>query len=221
MKITQQTASLLIIKAGARTRLLWLGLGCLVVGMLAIGAVRLNPATPTELSLPDLLQSQQRMPSATEQTIQTSSPTGFGGLSLAQYVGKLLFTGWQGVALIGILAMMGGLLILLGPHYHQVISLDKATQTLTIKQSRWWLRTRVETYPFRDIAEIRVERDRETGRRAAKNYRGVLVISHSEGIPLSRDYVHYTTICPISAAYRYSYQHVQNLVDRVQGFLSA
>jgi hypothetical protein len=220
MKISKQSDSQLVLKAGARTSLLVLGLIMVILGLLAIFSVRVSPVLPEEVRLPSLLQSQQRDPSATEQTIQTSSATGFGGLSLGQYLGEILFSGRRVFFLAGVAGISLGLLILVGPHSNRIIKLDKATQTVTIKHPGWFFRKKQVTYPFRDITEVRVERNRETRRRSKKNYRVDLVISHSEGAPLSRDYIHYKTIFPLTEAYRSSYQTAKQYVDEIQGFLT-
>jgi len=219
MKISKHSDSQLVLKAGARTRLLALGLIMLMLGLVAVISVRVRPVMPEEVRLPNLLQNQQRDPSATEQTIQTSSATGFGGLSLGQYVGEIFFRRLQGLSLAGLVGIGLGLLILLGPHSNRVVKFDKAKQTATVTQPRWFLRKKQETYPFRDVTEVRVERNRESSSRSKKNYRVDLVISHSEGVPLSRDYIHYKTIFPLTDVYRYSYQTAKKYVDEIQGFL--
>ncbi len=218
MRVAKQTPTLLVIKAGAKTKLLAFGLIVLVAGLLAVTLVRIRPITPEEASLPDLLESQQQVPSA-ESGIQTSSPAGYGGLSFVHYVGQLLFTEQRPVVPLGVLGIIVGLLIVVGPHYNQSLILDKTRQQVILKEPRSFFRSKIETYSFEDIAEVRVVRDRSATGKTDRNYRVDLVINHSEGIPLTPNYIHYVEVFPLSQAYKYGQKEAQTIVDRIQTFL--
>jgi hypothetical protein len=186
---------------------------------LAVFFVKIEPLTLRDIDAPALIKaSQEKDPSDSQ--IRTPS-TGYAGLNLAHYVGKLLFTKSRPLITLGVVSIIVGLFILAGPHYRRSMTLDKATQRLTLKQPSWFFRAKAETYPFQNISEVRVERDRETMGQSEQNYRVSVVINHSEGIPLSRDYVNYKTVFPLSPAYRYNYKAAQTIVDRIQKFLNA
>jgi hypothetical protein len=114
---------------------------------------------------------------------------------------------------------MVGLIILVGPYRSTKTTFDKSQQQVTLKQPRWFFRSKVEVYPFQNIAEVRVERDRFT-RRKNRNYGVSLVISHSEGAPLSDNYVHYKTVFPLSESFRYDYERARSVVDRINTFIA-
>jgi hypothetical protein len=219
MKIAKQTPTVLVVRAGAKIILLSLALIILIAGVLAIYFVRIEPLTLNEIDAPDLIKaSQEKDPSDSQ--LRTPS-TGYAGLNIAHYVGIVLLSKSRPIIPLGVAGIVIGLLILAGPHYSRSIILDKAGQRVTLKQPRWLFRSKKETYSFQDISEVRVERDRETLGRSNRNYRVSLVMSHHEGIPLGRDYVHYKTVFPLTESYRYSYQNARAIVERIQKFLSS
>ena len=218
MKVAKQTPTVLVVKAGAKPLLLIFGLIILVTGLLAVSLIKIRPLTSDVQRLPDLLESSRELLPA-EAALQTSSPGGYGSLSVAHYVGELLFSEQRPVVVIGALGVLVGLLILLGPIYSRTVRLDKAGQQVILKQPRWFFRSKTEAHGFQYISEARVERDRETIGKTERNYRVDLVISHSEGTPLSRDFVHYKTVFPLTNSFRYDYKRAQAMVDRIQAFL--
>jgi hypothetical protein len=88
-----------------------------------------------------------------------------------------------------------------------------------LKQPRWFFRSKIEMYPFHNISEVRVERDRASNR-DKQNFGVNLVLSHSEGVPLSRDFVHYKTVFPLSESYRYDYDSAQNVANSISAFMA-
>ncbi len=164
----------------------------------------------------EIALSQERDPADS----QLRAPsTGYASLNLAHYVGQLLLSRQRPLLLLSLMAVLAGLFILAGPHYSRTISLDKTGQQVILTRPRWFFLTRTETYPLQNIFEIRADWDRERTRRAGRKYRVELVIGHSEGTPLSRDYLFYKTVFPLTESYRYDRETAQGIVAEIRGFL--
>jgi hypothetical protein len=217
MKIVEQTSTKMVVKADARTVLIVLGVIIVIGGILVGLMVRIEPLTYSEVDAPALIKaSQDKNPSDSQ--LQTPS-TGYAGLNLAHYVGQLLFNKQRPIVPLGFVAIAVGLFILIGPHYGQKITLDKTGQQVVLSRSKWFFRSQVESYPLQNISEVRAEPDREALGRSDRKYRAELVISHSEGLPLSRDYIYYRTVFPLTKAYHYDYAQAQEIVDEIRTFM--
>jgi hypothetical protein len=219
MKVVKQTPTILVVKAGAKTSLLIWGAIILLAGILAIALIRVDPLTYIDAHAPALIRASQETDPSDSQLRAPS--TGYAGLNLAHYVGELLFAKTRPFVALGILGVIVGLFIVLTPHHNRSVVLNKAAQQVILKQPKWFFRSKAERCSFQDVSEVRVERDRETAGRSEKNYRVALVISHSEGAPLSRNYIHYKTVFPLSETYRYDYKSAREVVDRIHTFLHA
>ncbi len=217
MKITTQTPTTMVVKAGGKAGLLATGVILLVVGLLVIVLVRVEPLTYLDAAAPDLIKASQERDPADSQLRAPS--TGYASLNLAHYVGQLLLSRQRPLLLLSLMAVLAGLFILAGPHYSRTISLDKTGQQVILTRPRWFFLTRTETYPLQNIFEIRADWDRERTRRAGRKYRVELVIGHSEGTPLSRDYLFYKTVFPLTESYRYDRETAQGIVAEIRGFL--
>jgi|GEM_PF-2329581 len=217
MKITTQTPTTMVVKAGGKAGLLATGVILLVVGLLVIVLVRVEPLTYLDAAAPDLIKASQERDPADSQLRAPS--TGYASLNLAHYVGQLLLSRQRPLLLLSLMAVLAGLFILAGPHYSRTISLDKTGQQVILTRPRWFFLTRTKTYPLQNIFEIRADWDRERTRRAGRKYRVELVIGHSEGTPLSRDYLFYKTVFPLTESYRYDWETAQGIAAEIRGFL--
>ena len=217
MKITTQTPTTMIIKTDGRTVLLGVGVTLLVVGLLVNVLVRVEPLTYLDAAAPDLIEASQDRDPADSQLRAPS--TGYAGLNLAHYVGQLMLSKQRPLLPLGLVSLLVGLFILAGPHYSRTVTLDKAGQQITLTRPRWFFLTKTETYPLQNISEVRAEWDRERTRRSDRKYRVELVIGHSEGTPLSHDYLFYKTVYPLTESYRYDWDKAQGIADEIQGFL--
>ena len=116
------------------------------------------------------------------------------------YLGRSLFISERAVVAGALLAALLGLIIILSPFDSSTASFNKATRRVTLKKPRWFFRSEVETHPFDTIAEVNVEQNRSANRKE-RTYGVNLVIGHSEGLPLSRNYTYYITVFPLSASF--------------------
>ena len=213
MRISQQTPTLLTVKTGKRKRLFALGLFLLVAGLLIVSLLRIRPLSGTDLRPPRLIFQQ-------EQTLEPESEIGKDAtFRFAYQITKQTTSGLRPIIFLGVLGLIAGLTILLGPNRSDTVIFDKANKRLTLKQPRWFFRSEIETYPFEDIAEVRVERDRSSGTNNMNNYGVNLVLSHSQGTPLTNNYIHYKTVFPLSQSYRQDYQSSQTMVDTILNFI--
>jgi hypothetical protein len=217
MKITTQTPTSMVIKAGGRTGLLTAGVTLLVVGLLVIVLVRVEPLTYLDAAAPDLIKASQERDPADSQ-LRTPS-TGYASLNLAHYVGQLILSRERPLLLLSSIAILVGLVILTAPHRNRTVTLDKTGDQVRVTWPRWFFLTRAETYPLPHISEVRADWDRERSRRSDRKYRVELVIGHSEGAPLSHDYLFYKTVFPLTESYRYDRETAQGMVDEIRGFL--
>ncbi len=216
MKVTKETPTQLSIQTRSRLGLRLLGLFLLLGGLLVFFVVRLQPLSQADLQDPSLLVQQQATQPEAEPSFQEPSilETGF---KLANYAGRLIFTRERPALVASLLALVAGLVFLTGPFGSAGALFDKAERRVSLKQPDWFFRSRTESYPFEDICEIRVERDQATNKK--NNYGVNMVIGHSEGRPLSRNYVYYKTVFPLSESFRYDYKSAQKVADRINTFV--
>lgn len=217
MKIAKESSTELTVSANKHARLRLLGVILLVLGLAVIFLVRVQPLDLRDLQEPALLRQQQEGQSEIEPDFEdpSISETSY---RLAFYLGRLIFTRERPAVVLALLGVIVGLFILIGPYRSTTAKFDKARQQVALTEPRWFFRPKVETHGFDEIAEVRVERDRSVVS-TDRNYGVNLVISHSEGTPLSRDYIHYKTVFPLSEAFKYDYQTAKDMVDRIRAYI--
>lgn len=222
MRIVKQTPTNLIIKSSDKTRLLLLGVAVFIVGLLVV-ALSLEPVTlglgiigQEDFVLPDLYRQFDEDTNPEELFEQLSQ--GEIGIELAYHAGRVLVS--QGCfLLLGIFGLIVGVIILLGPNRNRKFTLDKSQRQLKIKRPRWFLRSSTAMYDLRDVSNVRVERDRMTGSKKERRYRVHLLANHSEGVPLTPNYIQYVEVLPLSEAYRYDQKKAQETADSIRAFL--
>jgi hypothetical protein len=173
--------------------------------------------TYLDAAAPDLIKASQERDPADSQ-LRTPS-TGYASLNLAHYVGQLLLSRERPLLLLSALAVLVGLVSLAAPHRSRTVTLDKARQQVTLTRPRWFFLTRVETYPLSSISTVRTDWDRARRQPTDRKYRVELVIGHSEGAPLSHDYLFYKTVYPLTESYRSDRETAQEMVAQIRGFL--
>ncbi len=218
MKIAAHTPDKLVIKTNSKTGLLVIGILLVVAGGLGMALIRVRPVTFQDLQTPSLFLQQQVDNPATDSEIETVS-TNEAGYRIANYVGRLLFIRERPIVALAIISVVVGGVILLGPFWGTKLTFDKTNQQVQLKQPRWFFRAAVERHPFSEVYEVRVERDRSHGK-SDRNFGANLVFSHHEGAPLSKNYVHYKTVFPLSESFRYDYQSAEAVVNTIQTFMA-
>ncbi len=218
MRITKQTPTKLIVKTNEKINLLIFGLVILALGLLVVYLVNVPPLTQDDLTLSRLLSQQQEGDALDEPEVRNSSvaKTAF---KLAFYLSQLLFNRERPVILVALLGIMAGFIILLGPYRSAKTTFDKSQQQVMLKQPRWFFRSNIEVHPFQNISDVRVERDRYTNKKN-RRYGVSVVISYNEGAPLSKNYIHYKTVFPLSESFRYDYERARKVVDRINAFIA-
>jgi hypothetical protein len=198
--------------------LLIFGVIILVIGLLTVILVRVQPLRQSDLQLPRILYQRQESTASIDPQAQrlTFATTGF---RLAYYVGRLIFTRERPAVVVALLSIVVGLIILAGPSRSQTVTIDKSQQQVELRQPSWFFRSRVERYPLENISEVRIERER-ANIKSGQNFGVNLIISHSEGTPLSRNYIHYKTVFPLSHAYRYDYDRAKAMVEQIRNFMA-
>ncbi|MDM8520811.1 hypothetical protein QUF64_12245 [Anaerolineales bacterium HSG6] len=191
----------------------------LVIGLLVLIFVRVDPLKQSDLQFAEMINAQQEGSDSFNPETQNSSmeATGF---RLAYYVGRLTFTRERPIVILALLSVMAGFIMVTSPSrslFSQVVTFDKSKDEVEIKQPRWFFRSHVETYLLQKISEIRVERERDTTKNRQR-FSVNLIISHSEGKPLSRNYVHYKTVIPIRQSP--DYDSAEKLAQEIREFLA-
>ena len=217
MKIAKQTPSELTISTSYHAGLRLLGLALLVIGLLAVFIVKVQPLGQPELQDPSLLRQQQAGRPEVEPNFQEPSPSE-AGYRFARYIGQSLLYQERPLLVVTVLGIVAGLVILAGPFGYRLAKFDGARRQVVFKQPGWFFRSKVDSYAFGDISEVRVERDRSS--RNDRNYGVSLVIGHSEGAPLSRSYIFYKTVFPLSDSFRYDYSTAEKVVDQIRTFIA-
>lgn len=218
MRIVKQTPTILTIKSNKRLKLLIFGVVIFVLGLLTIILVRVQPLRQSDLQLSKIFYSQQENTDSFNPEAQNLSLQAVG-LRLTYYTGRLMFTRERPVVILALLGLIVGFLILIGPTRNQVVKFDKAQQQVELKQPRWFFRSHDETYPFARISEVSVAREQALTKKE-RNFGVNLSISHSDGLPLSKNYVHYKTVFPVSQSYNYDYDRAKTMVDHINTFLA-
>ncbi len=215
MNIVTATPTELTLKLTQRNVWLMLGLALLAAGLFVIIWVKPQPLTPPEADILAMLHQHSQDPQL-EPDFQTPS-TGGVSLELAGYTVGVLFSGGRWLFWLGVIGLLAGMVMVLSPaNRSQTVLFNATTGQVRLSRPGWFFRSHVETYPFKNIAEVRVERDAGPGE---NRYRVCLVISHSEGAPLGPNYVYYKTVIPFSR-YRHDYSTCQQLVDRIEATLN-
>ncbi|MCP4681642.1 MAG: hypothetical protein GY864_04855 [Desulfobacterales bacterium] len=218
MKIASQTSTVLTVKTGDKTKLFILGLIILVVGLLIVSLIKVEPVGQVDFESSSESLHQEEDASIEEPEAYSPSIPEIS-FRLAYRTGQLMVSGVRPIVILGVVGVIVGLFILVGPNRNKTIKFDKSQQQVSLKEPRWFFRSKVEKYSFEDISEVRIERDRSPGNEGDKNYGVNLVFSHSEGVPLTRNYIHYKTVFPLSEAYRYDYESAQDMVTHIRTFL--
>ena len=222
MRIVKRTPTKLIIKSSDKTRLLLLGVAVLFVGLLVV-VLSLEPVTlglgiigQDDFVLPDLYRQFDEDTNPEELFDQLTQ--GEIGIELAYHAGRMLVS--QGCFLsLGIFGLIVGMIILLGPNRNRKFTLDKSQQQMKVKRPRWFFRSGTAVYNLQDVSNVRVERDRMARSTKERRYRVHLLANHSEGVPLTPNYVQYVEVLPLSEAYRYDQKKAQGTADRIRAFL--
>lgn len=218
MRIAKQTPTILTIKSNSRRKLLIFGIVIFVLGLLTIILVRVQPLKQSDLQLSKIFYYQEE--SADSFNPDTQNPSlAETGFRLTYYTGRLIFTRERPVVVLALLGLIAGFLIIIGPFRNQVVKFDKSQQKVALKQPRWLFRSHDETYPFERISEVSVARERASSRKE-RNFGVNLSISHSDGAPLSKNYVFYKTVFPVSQTYKYDYDRSKAMVDQIKKFLA-
>ncbi|MCB9079616.1 MAG: hypothetical protein H6631_18585 [Anaerolineaceae bacterium] len=218
MRITTQTADKLVITTHTRTALLVIGALLVAAGAVTLALIRARPVTFQDLQPPSLLAQQQDDNPATDSEIEPISANE-AGYQIANQVGHLLFGRERPIIGLAVIGLIVGVCILLGPFWGTKVTFDQAQQQVQLKQARWFFQATVDQHPFSELHEVRVERDR-TAHRTGNNYGASLVFSHHEGAPLSRNYVHYKTVFPLSESCRYDHASAEAIVNSIRTFMA-
>jgi hypothetical protein len=217
VRVASQTSTELRISTNDKVWLFILGVLMLGLGTMLLILIQVQPLTRRDLQDPTLLVQQQQLEPELKPDFEEPSVSE-AWYRLLLHLGRSIFIRERAVVGGALLAVLFGLIIILGPFDSTTASFDKATRQVTLKKPRWFFRSDVETYPFDTIAEVRVERDRSAGRND-QTYGVNLVIGHSEGLPLSRNYTYYRTVFPLSASFKYGYDQAQAIAERVRTFM--
>ena len=218
MRIAKQTPTILTIKSNSRRKLLIFGIVIFVLGLLITILVRVQPLKQSDLQLSRIFYYEEE--SADSFNPDTQNPSlAATGFRLTYYTGRLMFTRERPLVVLALLGLVVGFLILISPIRGQVVKFDKSQQQVKLKQPRWFFRTHAEIYPFERISEVSVARERASTRKE-RNFGVNLSISHSDGAPLSKNYVFYKTVFPVSQSYRYDYDRAKAMVEIINRFLA-
>ncbi len=219
MKIVKQTPTTLTIKSNKRRKLLIFGVAIFGLGLLLTTILAsTQPLTQSDLQLSKIFYYQQESADSFNPESQNISVEAIS-FKLTYYVGRLMFTRERPVLVLALLGFVVGFLILIGPIRSQVVKFDKSQQQVELKQPRWFFRSHLEIHPFQKISGVRVERE-QASTKSEHNFGVNLVISHSEGLPLSKNYVHYKTVFPVGQSYRYDYERAKTIVEQINSFLA-
>ena len=218
MRIAKQTPTRLVIKTNEKRLLLAIGAILLLVGLLITVLVRIQPLNQRELRLSSIFYQQQEGAASFEPEAQQSSVAD-ASFRLAYYVGRLSFTRERPIVALALVSLIAGFIIVVGPHRGETITFDNSQQHVNLKQPGWFFRSKSEIHLFQKISEVRVERDR-SNTRSEQNFGVSLVINQSEGTPLSKNYVHYKTVHPLSESNQYDYENARNMVEQIQKFMA-
>ena len=217
VKITKQTSTELVIKTRNRILVFLIGAILLVVGLLLVSLIRVQPLSAEELRPPILFFELEEEGPKNEADIENPSAAN-ASYRLAYYFGQLTGHGLRPLIAFGIAGILVGLVIIVGPYRRTVVRFNKAQQRLTLKQPRWFFRSKTEVHSFDDLADVRVERDRLNS--DDNSYGVALVFSHYEGTPLSPNFVQYKTVFFLSESLRYDYERARNMVDSINAFVT-
>lgn len=217
MKITQKSPTVLTVKTNPYIKRLFFGIGLLIVGGFLTWFVRLNPISLNEFRAPqDLFPENETNQTEIRRTYETAEAT----FRVAHVVGKLTMTGERPLIIVAIGCLVIGLVIVLGPYRSQLVVFDKTKKRVILKQPRWFFRSKVEKHPWENISEISVERALTPNSNPEQCYGVTLIIRHSEGTPLSPNYIFYKTVFPLTATYQYNYQQAQQMANQINQFLT-
>lgn len=214
MKIIRQTATMLTIKANPKTGRLALGVLMLVIGLLVVSFVRVRTLREEELIFPRIAERLEARAEDPALAVPSSSEI---SIRLAYRLSKLSTDGARPFIALAILSIIVGGVLIMGPNRSQTFIFDKSKQELSIKEPRPFLRSHINTYQLNNISAIRVDRDHSP--KGQGDYGVSLVVSHSEGLPLNRNYIHYKKIFPLSQSYHYDQQSAQKIAERLMDFL--
>jgi len=218
MKVIKQTSDQLVIQTHNRVMLLALGVVLLVVGILIVLLVRIEPLG----YIPEGLTLSEEQKGDADLDPEFEGPSaGKVGFELSRYASRQLLSGPRPLFLAGRLAIMIGLLLVLAPTRSRTIRLDKDKGQIIIQKPAWFFRFKEDKQDLKNLVDVIVEQNPEADDqvKAAAACRVDLVISHSEGIPLTPNYIYYRTIHPLSQRYRYTQETAQAMVERIQSFL--
>ncbi len=218
MRIVKQTATTLTIKSNKRQKLLIFGIVIFVLGLLTTILVRVQPLSQSDLQPSKIFYYQQESADSFNPETQNPSLEAIG-FRLTYYLGRLIFTRERPVVVLALLALIIGFLILSGPFRSQVVKFDKSQRQVELKQARWFFGSHIETHPFQKISGVSVERERASTK-SELNFGLNLIISHSEGLPLSKNYIHYKTVFSVSQSYRYDYDQAKTMLEQINNFLA-
>lgn len=213
MKITDQQPTLLTIKTDTDadlTRYAWI---LVLVSLLILVGFIIGRTTG---QIPPLNEIDLVLHSG-EQPAEAHVSGGDVFFKLMYRVGRIISNPFRLVVVLALFGLIVGSTILIRPGLSKRITFDTAEQRVTIKGRTWLLRPVVEQYALQNVADIRVERS--TAKHGDAIYRAILVLSVSEGVPLTNSYVHSIKVFPFSQAYRYSQPVVQAVVERIHTFL--
>ena len=215
MKFTTQTDDVLTIKAGAKTKLLLLGLVVALLGLMVVGAGWMRLMHGFDIEPPGLIRIQQiylgdlsrDMPTSGEITVQ-----------FTYYTGRLFFARQRLFYAMGIVAFVVAMAIFIEPHWNRRITFDKSKQKIIVKMPGWFFRTYTEMYPLKDLVGVEVEKKPDSDPKDV-NYRVTLIITQDKGIPLTPNYVHYTEVVPLCLSYQEDEQDARVVADKIRNFI--
>lgn len=216
MKITTQTEDVLTIKAGAKTRLLMLGLLVALLGLVVVGIGWMRLMHGFDIESPKLMRVQQVQLDDPSKDLPTSGET---TVLFTYYTGNILFARQRLFYAIGIVAFVFAMAIFIEPHWNRRITFDKSKQQVIIKRPGWFFCTHTETHPLKNVVEVEIEKKPDSDPKRA-NYRVILTITRDKGVPLSPNYVHYKEVVPLCLSYQETEQDAHVVADNIREFIT-
>lgn len=217
MRVAYQTPTELRISTNDKVWLFILGIMMVGLGTMLLILIQVQPLTRRDLLDPTLFVQQQQLEPELEPDFEEPSVSETW-YRLLLHVGRSIFLRERAVVGGALLVVLLGLIIILGPFDSTTASFDQAARQVTLRKPRWFFLSEVETYPFDTIAEVSVEQNRSADR-SDQTYGVNLVIGHSEGLPLSRNYTYYRTVFPLSASFKYDHDQAQAIAERIRAFM--